>query len=131
MTTAESDEEYRSPVSTLPELAKLPAINRLADALVSRGLHHHAARTIAYAVCDPSTARRQLEQPAEVRVTGGTLEVLHTRVWDPAVPREPADAPRSVVRRGRAHRPASTLEASKGRRRPGLARADHGSRVDG
>lgn len=85
MTTIVSDDDYRSPVPTMPELAKTPAVNRLADALVARGLHEHTAHTVAYAACDPSAARRQLEQPAEIRVSGGVLEVLHTRVWVPAI----------------------------------------------
>lgn len=83
--TLTPDLDVPTPISTLPELAKTPAIHRLAATLVNRGVHQHTAQAIAYAVCDPSAVRRQLEQPAEVRVNGGALEVIHTRVWVPAV----------------------------------------------
>jgi hypothetical protein len=83
--TTTPDLDVPTPVPVLPELAKTPAVQRLMTTLVGRGIHEHTARAIAYAVCDPSAVRRQLDQPAEIRLNGGALEVVHTQVWVPAV----------------------------------------------
>lgn len=82
---AEPDVDVASPIPALPELPKTQAVARLISTMVGRQMHEHTARAIAHAVCDPSAVRRQLEQPAEIRVGGGTLDIIHTRVWVPAV----------------------------------------------
>lgn len=79
------DLDIPSPIPTLPELPKAPSVQRLITSLTGRGVHLHTARAIAYAVCDPSAVRRQLEQPAEIRVAGGALLVVHAQVWVPGV----------------------------------------------
>ena len=79
------DLDVPTPVPPMPELAKAPAVQRLVTTLTGRGVHGHTARAIAYAACDPSAVRRQLEAPAEIRVSGGALLVVHAQVWVPAV----------------------------------------------
>jgi hypothetical protein len=79
-------------IPPLPDLPKTLAVRRLTDALVSKGHHRHGAAAIARAVCDPSTVRRQLEQPGEWRVDGGYLQIVHTSVWTPAVIPHPTNA---------------------------------------
>lgn len=74
-----------SRIPRLPELAKMPSVRRLRDALKARGHHEHSASAIALAVCDPAAARRQLDEPGRLRVVGGHLEVIQTDVWTPAL----------------------------------------------
>jgi hypothetical protein len=99
------------PVPVLPDMAKMPAVNRLASALEDRGLLPNTAAAIAIAVCDPSQARRQLEQPTAMRVNGGTLEVIYADVWVPAVlpfPENPRMLPGLTY----------AVESHEGRRQP-------------
>jgi hypothetical protein len=77
--------DVTSPVPVLPDLAKMPAITRLSEALVKRGFRKNTAQAIAVAVVDPSEARRQLEQPSVMRVSGGQLEVIYVDTWVPAI----------------------------------------------
>jgi hypothetical protein len=79
-------------VRPLPALAKTIAMRRLAETLEQRGHHPSAAQAIAVAVCDPASVRRQLEQPGELRVAGGTLELIYTSVWAPAALIYPTNA---------------------------------------
>lgn len=79
-------------VPPLPDLPKTLAVRRLTDTLVAKGHHRHGAAAISRAVCDPSTVRRQLEQPGEWRVDGGYLQIVHTSVWTPAVTPHPTNA---------------------------------------
>jgi hypothetical protein len=79
-------------VRPLPSLAKSLAVRRLAEMLEQRGHHPHAAQAIAVGVCDPAVVRRQLEQPGELRVAEGTLEVIYTSVWAPSVLTYPTNA---------------------------------------
>lgn len=123
-TSISSEADTPTPVPTLPDLAKMPAVKRLANALEERGLRSNTAEAIAVAVCDPSEARRQLEQPATMRVSGGTLAVLYTDVWVPAVLPYP-DNPRML--------PGLTyaVESHEGRRRPlPPARASNGASTE-
>ena len=73
------------PLPPLAVPAKLAAINRLAEALVTRGHLPAAAACIANAVTDPSFVRRQLDAPATFRVPVGQLDIIYTRVWSPVV----------------------------------------------
>lgn len=106
-----TDIDVPTPVPTLPDLAKMPAVNRLASALTARGLRENTAEAIAVAVCDPSEARRQLEQPATLRVSGGKLEVIYVDVWTPSIllfPENPRMLPYLTY----------AVESHEGRRRP-------------
>jgi hypothetical protein len=85
VTTQAVEIDVPSPVPALPELAKMQAVTRLTRTLIERGLHDNAAEAIAVAVCDPSGVRRLLEQPTILRVGGGSLEVIYTDVWVPAI----------------------------------------------
>lgn len=72
-------------IPPLPDLARMPSVRKLSDALVARGHHAHSANAISLAVCDPSAARRQLDEPGRLRVDGGYLEVIQVDVWTPAL----------------------------------------------
>ncbi|VXB05011.1 hypothetical protein [Aeromicrobium sp. 9AM] len=72
-------------IPALPDLARMPAVRKFKDALMTRGHHAHAANAISLAVCDPAAARRQLDEPGRMRVEGGYLEVVHVDVWTPAL----------------------------------------------
>ena len=100
-----------SRATSLPGLAKSVAVRRLHSALLERGLHDHAAESIAYAVCDPTTVRQQLTAPGRLRVDGGYLEVVQTEVWTPAVMAFPTN-PRALPAF------AYEIEGETGRRNP-------------
>lgn len=111
MTLASSEMDTPAPVSSVPELAKMPAVTRLTTALTSRGLEPGTAQAISVSVCDPSAVRRQLEQPSTLRVNGGALEVVYADVWVPAVLPYPEN-PRMLPGLSYA------VEGETGRRRP-------------
>lgn len=77
-----------------PELPALPrptAVNNLSDALRSKGLSPGAVRTLARAAVRPDEMRRKLADPLELRVQGGTLLIVETRLWTMAVWPHPAN----------------------------------------
>jgi hypothetical protein len=66
-------------------LPRLQAVENLAAALVRGGMRDGAARSLARSAVNPDDARRRLGEPAKMRVQGGTLFVIETRLWTPGV----------------------------------------------
>ncbi|WP_406199020.1 hypothetical protein OH807_15865 [Kitasatospora sp. NBC_01560] len=94
---AEGDEEY----GWEPEgwvLPKLTAVKNLTAALVARGLGEQAASVVSRAAVRPDELRRKLAEPAELRVQGGTLTTVESRLWSMAVVPHPAN-PREYGKR--------------------------------
>lgn len=88
MTTSVDETDAASAVSWEPSLPRLPrpaAVANLVEQLERRGLSSDASKAIAAGVADPDDARRRLGEPARLRVQGGTLLVIETAVWTPAV----------------------------------------------
>lgn len=120
------DQSIASKIPPLPAPPKTAAIRRFTEVLVARGHHLEGAQAIARAVCDPAAARRQLEEPGELRVDGGVLETVQTAVWLPAVslyPTNPRVLPAfAYPAEGRQDRraPLRNLESSPDRKAPEL-----------
>lgn len=74
------------------------AVDNLADALSAREFTDGAVRVLAQAAVRPDELRRKLPEPAELRVQGGTLLIVETRLWSAAVLPHPAN-PREYGRR--------------------------------
>lgn len=66
-------------------LARAGAITNLANALEAKNLGPEAAKALARAATRPDDMRRKLADPAELRVQGGTLLVVETRLWSASV----------------------------------------------
>jgi hypothetical protein len=66
-------------------LPRLQAVENLAAALVRGGMSDGAALSLARSAVNPDDARRRLAEPAKMRVQGGTLLVIETRLWTPGV----------------------------------------------
>ncbi|MFD4396687.1 hypothetical protein [Kitasatospora sp. NPDC058478] len=84
-----------------PPAFKLPrptAVNNLATALSTRGLSDAAARALARSAVRPDDMRRKLAEATELRVLGGTLFIVETRLWSASVIPHPAN-PREYGRR--------------------------------
>ena len=78
------------PILRPPARAKTASRQRLAEALAERHLHDEAsAAAISRAVVDPTRTRLALNSPINERVPGGTLHMVHTDVWPPAVTPSP------------------------------------------
>lgn len=87
------------PIRRPPARAKTASRQRLAEALAERHLHDEAsAAAIARAVVDPTRTRLALNSPINERVPGGTLHMVHTDVWPPAVTPSPIN-PRAAGER--------------------------------
>ncbi|MBD0694728.1 hypothetical protein [Streptomyces sp. CBMA123] len=80
---------------TLPRAA---AVDNLADTLAGRGFSESAVRGLARAAVRPDEMRRKLADVAELRVQGGTLSIVETRLWSASVVPHPAN-PREYGRR--------------------------------
>lgn len=91
----EDEDEYHSvdaPARHFQAMAKTVAVKNLVQDLVTKcQLSEEGARALAVAVVDPSSARRQLAEPQELRVLGGTFKVIHTRVWAHGVAPDPSN----------------------------------------
>ncbi|MFE2108883.1 hypothetical protein ACFXAF_23885 [Kitasatospora sp. NPDC059463] len=77
-----------------PPAFKLPrpvAVDNLATALVTRGLSETTAWTLARSAVRPDDMRRKLAEATELRVQGGTLSIVETRLWSAAVIPHPAN----------------------------------------
>ena len=87
------------PILHPPARAKTASRQRLAEALAERHLHDEAsAAAISRAVVDPTRTRLALNSPINERVPGGTLHMVHTDVWPPAVTPSPIN-PRAAGER--------------------------------
>lgn len=87
------------PILRPPARAKTASRQRLAEALAERHLHDEAsAAAISRAVVDPTRTRLALNSPINERVPGGTLHMVHTDVWPPAVTPSPIN-PRAAGER--------------------------------
>ncbi|MEV6961340.1 hypothetical protein AB0M97_19495 [Streptomyces sp. NPDC051207] len=81
-------------------LPRLAAVDNLATALFGRGLSEEAAEALAGAAVQPEDMRRKLTDVNKLRVQGGTLHIVETRLWSasvlphPANPREGASSQR-------------------------------------
>ncbi|PSJ29634.1 hypothetical protein B7P34_06115 [Streptosporangium nondiastaticum] len=84
-----------------PEPYALPrtaAVANLAAALFGRGLSEEAVEALARAVVQPDDMRRKLTDVNKLRVQGGTLHIVETRLWSASVVPHPAN-PREYGRR--------------------------------
>lgn len=79
---------WRPPTLKLPRPA---AVDNLATALSARGLSDAAARTVARSAVRPDDMRRKLAEATELRVQGGTLSIIETRLWSASVIPHPAN----------------------------------------
>jgi hypothetical protein len=79
-------------------LPRTTAVNNLADVLFGRGLSEEAAEALARAAVQPEDMRRKLTDVNHLRVQGGTLHIVETRLWSAAVVPHPAN-PREYGRR--------------------------------
>ncbi|MER5432029.1 hypothetical protein [Streptomyces sp. NPDC002588] len=79
-------------------LPRVAAVDNLAAALSSRGFTDGVVRVLSHAAVRPDELRRKLTDPAELRVQGGTLLIVETRLWSAAVVPHPAN-PREYGRR--------------------------------
>ncbi|MGW1324857.1 hypothetical protein ACWD64_20230 [Streptomyces antibioticus] len=79
-------------------LPRLAAVDNLATALFGRGLNEEAAEALARATVQPEDMRRKLTDVNELRVQGGTLHIVETRLWSASVVPHPAN-PREYGRR--------------------------------
>lgn len=78
-----TDRQVVAPPAVLP---RFPAVGRLAEVLANEhALPEPAAGAIAVATTDAAAFRRSLQAPLPVYVPGGTLHIVPTRVWAPAV----------------------------------------------
>lgn len=78
----------------LPDIPTLPrpaAVTNLTNALEGKNLSPEAARALARAAARPDDMRRKLADPVELRVQGGTLLLVETRLWSAAVLPHPAN----------------------------------------
>ncbi|MET7499647.1 hypothetical protein [Streptomyces microflavus] len=82
----------------LPRLARPTAVYNLAEALSGHGLSDAASSTLARSAVRPDDMRRKLAEAAELRVQGGTLLIVETRLWAASVVPHPAN-PREYGRR--------------------------------
>ncbi|MGV9364973.1 hypothetical protein [Amycolatopsis sp. NPDC003731] len=74
-----------------PTLAKPAAVTNLANALGGKNLSAAAVRAFARAAARPDDMRRKLADPVELRVQGGTLVLVETRLWSASVLPHPAN----------------------------------------
>ncbi len=87
----DDDVGWQPEISGFPRIA---AVNNLSEALAHKDLSPGAVRAIVRAAVRPDDVRRKLADPVELRVQGGTLLVVETRLWTlgvwphPANPRE-------------------------------------------
>ncbi len=72
-------DEFVRPIEPF-SVAKQTAVRALAKALEERWFSADGAMAVAQAVADPSAVRRQLQAPEEVKVFGGTLLTVSTRI---------------------------------------------------
>ncbi|MFJ2889550.1 hypothetical protein ACIO53_26215 [Streptomyces sp. NPDC087305] len=79
-------------------LPRIAAVNNLADALFGKGLSEEASEALARAAVQPEDMRRKLADVNNLRVQGGTLHIVETRLWSAAVVPHPAN-PREYGRR--------------------------------
>ncbi|MGM9468465.1 hypothetical protein [Streptomyces murinus] len=79
---------WQPPLWSLPRAA---AVDNLEGSLLKLGLTESAARTMSLACVRPDDMRRKLVEPAELRVQGGTLLIVETRLWSIAVLPHPAN----------------------------------------
>lgn len=79
-------------------LPRLAAVDNLAAALFGRGLSEEAAEALAGAAVQPEDMRRKLTDVNKLRVQGGTLHIVETRLWSASVVPHPAN-PREYGRR--------------------------------
>ncbi|MFD5619894.1 hypothetical protein [Streptomyces yangpuensis] len=79
-------------------LPRLAAVDNLADALNGRGLSEGAVAALARAAVQPEDMRRKLADVNRLRVQGGTLHMVETRLWSASVVPHPAN-PREYGRR--------------------------------
>ncbi|MER7909940.1 hypothetical protein [Streptomyces sp. NPDC096068] len=80
------------------KLARPAAVYNLAEALSGRGLSDAAAGVLARSAVRPEDMRRKLAEATELRVQGGTLMIVETRLWSASVAPHPAN-PREYGRR--------------------------------
>jgi hypothetical protein len=73
------------------QLARPAAVGNLTNALEARDLDPAAARALARAAVRPDDMRRKLADPVELRVQGGTLLLVETRLWSASVLAHPAN----------------------------------------
>jgi hypothetical protein len=66
-------------------LPRLKAVENLTATLERRGVSDGAAGAVARAVVQPDDARRRLNELVELRVQGGTLLLIETKVWTAGV----------------------------------------------
>ncbi|MFD5420739.1 hypothetical protein ACFWJT_22275 [Streptomyces sp. NPDC127069] len=77
-----------------PEAYSLPraaAVNNLATGLSGRGLSVGAVEALARAAVQPDDMRRKLADVNRLRVQGGTLHIVETRLWSASVVPHPAN----------------------------------------
>ena len=95
----EDPEDEPSDPGAVPEPAKGAAVRRLEEELAKR-LPESVARALSRAVVDPAKARRELQEPALVRVMGGSaLEVIRVDLYSHMVTPSPANPRDSAERR--------------------------------
>ncbi|MEU9163835.1 hypothetical protein AB0D29_26645 [Streptomyces sp. NPDC048424] len=79
-------------------LPRLAAVHNLAAALGGRRLSEEAVEALARAAVQPEDMRRKLADVNKLRVQGGTLHIVETRLWSASVVPHPAN-PREYGRR--------------------------------
>lgn len=87
-TSGHLDDGWLPDIPTLPRPA---AVTNLTNALEGKNLSREAARALARAAARPDDMRRKLADPVELRVQGGTLLLVETRLWSAAVLPHPAN----------------------------------------
>lgn len=73
------------------ELSRAQAVQRLAEVLEQGPFSEAGAKAVASATCDAAGFRRALDNPLTVRVPGGVLHMVHTRLWTPGVVLHPTN----------------------------------------
>ncbi|MGA5038200.1 hypothetical protein ACPCA8_14210 [Streptomyces capoamus] len=79
-------------------LPRVAAVENLTSALLGRGLSDMAVNALARAAVQPEDMRRKLADVNKLRVQGGTMHIVETRLWSAAVVPHPAN-PREYGRR--------------------------------
>ncbi|MBP8536858.1 hypothetical protein [Streptomyces sp. MK37H] len=79
-------------------LPRTAAVDKLATALFGRGLSDETVEALARAAVQPEDMRRKLTDVNKLRVQGGTLHIIETRLWSASVVPHPAN-PREYGRR--------------------------------
>ncbi|MFF6907257.1 hypothetical protein ACFY9Q_15075 [Streptomyces sp. NPDC012389] len=79
-------------------LPRFNAVDNLSDALLGRGLSEKSVEALARAAVQPEDMRRKLTDVNKLRVQGGTLHIIETRLWSASVLPHPAN-PREYGRR--------------------------------